>query len=91
MRVHLFPSRTQKLSSSVPTILAGRLAGKIGYANIISEAVISLPRFFATIPPGCAGGYGLFDKCFAWEIIDFVGVPLKELPIWFRGKCWVVS
>ena len=34
MRVHLFPSRTQKLSSSAPTILAGWLAGKIGNANI---------------------------------------------------------
>ena len=34
MRVHLFPSRTQKLSSSAPTIVAGRLAVKIGNANI---------------------------------------------------------
>ena len=34
MRVHLFPSRTQKLSSSAPTILGGRLPGKIGNANI---------------------------------------------------------
>ena len=30
MRVHLFPFRTQKLSSPVPTILAWRRAGKIG-------------------------------------------------------------
>ena len=34
MRVHLFPSRTQKLSSFAPTIVAGRLAVKIGNANI---------------------------------------------------------
>ena len=34
MRVHLFPSRTQKLSSSAPTIVAGRLAVKIGNANM---------------------------------------------------------
>ena len=34
VRVHLFPSRTQKLSSRVPTILGGRLPGKIGNANI---------------------------------------------------------
>ena len=33
VRVHLFPSRTQKLSSSAPTILCGRLHGKIGNAN----------------------------------------------------------
>ena len=32
-RVHLFPSRTQKLSSLAPTILGGRLPGKIGNAN----------------------------------------------------------
>ena len=34
VRVHLFPSRTQKLSSFAPTILGGRLPGKIGNANI---------------------------------------------------------
>ena len=33
VRVHLFPSRTQKLSSFAPTILGGRLPGKIGNAN----------------------------------------------------------
>ena len=33
VRVHLFPSRTQKLSSHAPTILGGRLPGKIGNAN----------------------------------------------------------
>src|SRR5699024_1587871 len=32
-RVHLFPFRTQKLSSLAPTILGGRLPGKIGNAN----------------------------------------------------------
>ena len=36
MRVHLFPSRTQKLSSFAPTILGGRLPGKIGNANIMT-------------------------------------------------------
>ncbi len=34
MWVHLFPSRTQKLSTFAPTILGGRLPGKIGNANI---------------------------------------------------------
>jgi len=33
MWVHLFPSRTQKLSTCTPTIVAGRLAVKIGNAN----------------------------------------------------------
>ena len=30
VRVHLFPSRTQKLSSLAPKILGGQLPGKIG-------------------------------------------------------------
>ena len=29
-RIHLYPSRTQKLSSLAPKILGGRLPGKIG-------------------------------------------------------------
>ena len=46
MRVHLFPSRTQKLSSSAPTILAGRLAGKIGDANTM-KSLAKRRGFFA--------------------------------------------
>ena len=38
VRVHLFPYRTQKLSSRSPKILAGRLAGKIGNADIKSSS-----------------------------------------------------
>ena len=34
LRSHLFPCRTQKLSSSSPTILCGRLHGKIGFADL---------------------------------------------------------
>ena len=30
LRIHLFPFRTQKLSSAVPKILGGKLLGKIG-------------------------------------------------------------
>ena len=44
MWVHLFPSRTQKLSTSAPTILGGRLPGKIGNANMNLTA--SAVRFF---------------------------------------------
>ena len=36
-RVHLFPFRTQKLSSVVPTILAWRRAGKIGQRGHYGE------------------------------------------------------
>ena len=46
-RVHLFPFRTQKLSSLVPTILGWRRPGKIGRCQHIFEAVSKmLPHFF---------------------------------------------
>ena len=45
MWVHLFPSRTQKLSTSAPTILGGRLPGKIGNANT-RESGMFLALFF---------------------------------------------
>ena len=41
-RTHLFPSRTQKLSSSAPMILGGRLPGKAGrcrFANLCGSMV----------------------------------------------------
>ena len=66
MRVHLFPSRTQKLSSSALTILGGRLPGKISNAN-------TKPRpkgrgFFlpASLPRTLAVGRTI--PCPAWEI-----------------------
>ena len=44
VRVHLFPFRTQKLSSPVPKILVWRRTGKIGQcqhsASELSEALI---------------------------------------------------
>ena len=46
MWVHLFPSRTQKLSTCTPTILGGRLPGKIGNANTKeSGAILALLHF----------------------------------------------
>ena len=50
MRVHLFPSRTQKLSSCTLTILAGRLAGKISNAN--TKASYESRRHFLWIGTG---------------------------------------
>ena len=53
MRVHLFPSRTQKLSSSAPTIVAGRLAVKIGNANTKQDRKLSLAVFLCIcVVPG---------------------------------------
>ena len=52
MRVHLFPSRTQKLSSCAPTILGGRLPGKIGNANIFYPTTKVVGIFNAGIGRG---------------------------------------
>ena len=41
VRVHPFPSRTRKLSSLAPKILAWRRAGKIGNANTFLEELVS--------------------------------------------------
>ena len=59
MRVHLFPSRTQKLSSCTLTILGGRLPGKIGNANTsldrkVGAFFIPLDRWIGP-PVSCCG------------------------------------
>ena len=46
VRVRLFPSRTQKLSLLSPTIVAGRLAAKIGNANTITGLPKGGPVFY---------------------------------------------
>ena len=65
MRVHLFPSRTQKLSSCTPTILGGRLPGKIGNAN--------------TEPPTKVGGFFLLKHATGMFLTQgqYVGLPRK--------------
>ena len=42
LRSHLFPSRTQKLSSAVPKILGGRLPGKIGLCQLLPKPPVHL-------------------------------------------------
>ena len=66
VRVHLFPSRTQKLSSLAPTILGGRLPGKIGNAN--TNSTTKVVEFFLARnkPPACFSRQG-----------QYVGPPKK--------------
>ena len=42
-RVHLYPFRTQKLSSAVPKILVWRRTGKIGHSRHIAGSFKQLP------------------------------------------------
>ena len=65
MRVHLFPSRTQKLSSCTLTILGGRLPGKIGNANTKPRLNRSGLFSVCKCPP---------DTCYARTIL---GLPWK--------------
>ena len=34
-RIHLFPFRTQKLSSLAPMVLGGKLPGRVGHSRVI--------------------------------------------------------
>ena len=49
VRVHLFPFRTQKLSSPVPTILVWRRTGKIGQCQHKGFGVHVKPFDFASL------------------------------------------
>ena len=70
MRVHLFPSRTQKLSSSALTILGGRLPGKISNANTKAATKVAafnlyIPNDGWNSPPDCS--YAVTIHCPAWK------------------------
>ena len=47
-RIHLFPSRTQKLSSLAPKVLSGWLLGRIGHRHISLSSVAFATEFFFT-------------------------------------------
>ena len=44
-RKHLYPSRTQKLSSLAPMILGGKLPGKVGSCRFIATGLFYKPAF----------------------------------------------
>ena len=58
LRFHLFPFRTQKLSSAVPTILGGRPPGKIGLCQHEKDSEETPSLFFLLIQQG----FALADK-----------------------------
>ena len=81
MRVHLFPSRTQKLSSFAPTILGGRLPGKIGNANTsLTEKSVGLllyPKVWEQVVP--VSIYGLCVDCDEGPPVSCWGTPASSL------------
>ena len=87
MRVHLFPFRTQKLSSPVPKILVWRRTGKIGQcqhkkkssermASFLSGKKVSGFRFPASGEDGDCVGDGVFDV----PSNSFQGTPPSFFP-----------
>ena len=57
-RSHLYPSRTQKLSSPAPKILGGKLPGKIGHCRFIwpHGQVVKTSPFHGGNPGSNPGG-----------------------------------
>ena len=91
MWVHLVPSRTQKLSTCTPTILGGRLPGKIGNAN--TNLTTSVVRFFflhsCQCPGPCCGARHLrrrqapsssVDRCHSLSSLHLPPAALASLP-----------
>ena len=57
-RIHLFPSRTQKLSSLAPMILGGKLPGKVGRCRFLwlHGQAVKTPPFHGGNPGSIPGG-----------------------------------
>ena len=49
-RFHLFPYRTQKLSSSVPMVLDWQRSGRVGRRRIPINSVVKTTEFFSWNP-----------------------------------------
>ena len=77
-RPHLFPSRTQKLSSLAPMILGGKLPGKVGRCRLkwLHGQAVKTPPFHGGNPGSIPGGVtslktGLKMTCF---LFSFCGI-----------------
>lgn len=75
VRVHLFPSRTQKLSSRVPKILGWRRPGKIGRRLHRKETSLCL-SLFCFLAKRCDAQYRFVYK---WELLlEDIGVLCRS-------------
>ena len=57
MRSHLFPFRTQKLSSFAPTILGWRRLGKIGWCRQYNNFSLDVLFLWDLVVPVAFGGH----------------------------------
>ena len=100
MRVHLFPFRTQKLSSCTPTIVAGWLAVKIGNANTKNQASAWFFFFYAqlqffgnhTVLLGCQKFFRKLDKN-AFAMVKYFGNlrGTERVPSGNLQRVWVIG
>ena len=88
MRVHLFPSRTQKLSSYSPTILGWWRPGKIGNANMnrtLTSAVFCFNGFclkHATCDFNRHTAWSDGSMCLPWEYKRVISCEERVLMSW---------
>ena len=48
-RIHLFPYRTQKLSSPAPKVLGGKLPGRVGSSHVKSSSIYARAFLYENI------------------------------------------
>ena len=88
-RPHLFPSRTQKLSSLAPMILGGKLPGKVGRCQFIwlHGQAVKTPPFHGGNPGSIPGG--VTNTIEEWELKSshFSNQRRKHsVRKWLRGR-----
>ena len=88
-RPHLFPSRTQKLSSLAPMILGGKLPGKVGRCRFkwLHGQAVKTPPFHGGNPGSIPGG--VTNTVEEWELKSshFSNQRRKHsVRKWLRGR-----
>ena len=85
-RSHLFPFRTQKLSSVVPKILGWRRPGKIGRRRLFSSLYFHMARWSSGQDGGLSRRKREFDSPTGHHLsLD------KSMPIWYHTKADLIS
>ena len=89
-RIHLFPYRTQKLSSLAPKVLSGRLLGRIGHRHIsfnasVFRCVVFLYRFWAYRDLIASFLYRSLGKSDIWHTIFYIMAVIRYAVFCFDG------
>lgn len=77
-RVHLYPCRTQKLSSPMPMVLGPQGPGRVGRCRVIEKNRWLIYRFFSAFQALKHFGYGIRQEP--------LGIQQNSL-LWYFLKC----